>query len=280
MVALQAALNVGITFYDTAPAYGEGNSERLIGEAFKNDRDKVVIATKVGYQNWNKPPDFRPDAIKHSIEGSLKRLQSDHIDLLQLHNACENMGQEYDEITKLLETFVSNGVIKAWGVSAKSPADGIWAIEKLHAQAIQLNINMLDMRAATSGLIDLAIKKGIGLIARTPLCFGFLAGSLSSNTNFSLGDHRNNWSHKQKDVWLKGADMMLELADPERKSPAAETALKFCLSVPGVSCTIPGILSKNEAMANAKAADAEPLQQKRYQRILEINAESNFFVSE
>ena len=276
--ALAHAAEHGITFFDTSPAYGEGHSEILIGKALKNTRADVVIATKAGYQNWTDPPDFSSEGIRRSVAGSLARLQTDYIDLLQLHNAPLDLLCDDLSIVTTLETLIAEGSIRAWGLSVKTPADGVTAIEHLKPGAIQANINMLDMRVASSGLVDAAIREGTGLIARTPLCFGFLTGMLRPDSVFSPGDHRNSWSRAQIARWLEGAEKMRKIADPECNLHPSQTALRFSLSVPGVACTIPGIMTVEEAAENSQAADFPPLNPDIYTKILDINASIDFFV--
>src|SRR6185295_5584920 len=116
LVALRRALDRGITFFDTSSAYGEGHSEALIGEAFAARRDKVVIATKAGYDSWDKPPDFSPGAVVASAERSLARLRSDYVDLLQLHNPPAQALRE-GGVREALTRLQSSGKIRAWGVS-------------------------------------------------------------------------------------------------------------------------------------------------------------------
>ena len=119
LAALGRALDSGITFFDTSAAYGDGHSEALIGRAFGGCRDKVVIATKAGYESWDRPPDFSADAVVASTEKSLARLRSDYVDLLQLHNpTSEVLGDE--RLREALARLKAAGKIRAWGVSAKS----------------------------------------------------------------------------------------------------------------------------------------------------------------
>lgn len=276
--ALKHSAEQGITFYDTSPAYGEGHSEVLIGQALKHVRKDIVIATKAGYLNWSDPPDFSADGIRRSVAGSLERLQTNYIDLLQLHNAPIDLLCSDPTIVGTLEALVIEGTIRAWGLSVKSPAEGVAAIERFKPKVIQTNINMLDMRVASSGLLDAATQEGTGLIARTPLCFGFLAGTLKPDSVFPPGDHRNGWSRKQIARWLEGAEKMRDIADPERHSTASKTALRFCLSVPGVACSIPGIMTAEEATVNAVVGDSEPLDRLVYDKILEVNSSTDFVV--
>ena len=274
--ALAHAFERGITLFDTSPAYGDGRSERLIGEAFRGRRDKVVIATKAGFRSWSAAADYSPAAIRASAEGSLARLGTDYIDLLQLHNAPAELLRAEPAIGAALGDLKRAGKIRAWGVSAKSPDDGAAAIRACGAAAVQANLNMLDVRAATGGLVDAALAAKAGLIARTPLCFGFLGDSVAPG--FAPGDHRAAWPPRQIARWREGAELMFTQAVPARAAERANIALRFCLSVPAVACVIPGILTPEEADRNAAAGDLAPLPPAQYEAVLALNRAHEFFV--
>jgi aryl-alcohol dehydrogenase-like predicted oxidoreductase len=278
LAALERALACGITFYDTSSAYGDGHSEVLIGRAFARRRQHVVIATKAGYSSWNRAPDFSPSAVIASAEASLRRLQSDYIDLLQLHNppvpalASPELRQAFDRLK-------TAGKIRAWGVSAKSPAEAIDAVSSFGAAVVQANFNMMDVRVVSGGLLDLVSKSGCGFVARTPLCFGFLSGMIDRQTSFSPGDHRLGWSRVQLDNWIDGAIELLAAVGATAGAEGARAALRFCLSFDAVSTVIPGILSPSEAEQNAAASARGPLSACAVSEVMAINARRQFFVS-
>jgi aryl-alcohol dehydrogenase-like predicted oxidoreductase len=275
--ALTRAFESGITFFDTSPAYGDGRSERLIGEVFRGRRARVVIATKAGYRSWADAPDYSPGAIRASLESSLSRLGTDYVDLLQLHNAPAALLRARPEIIDALADLRKLGMIRAWGLSAKSPGDGVAFIREFGAGAVQANLNMLDVRAVTGGLADAAVAAEAGLIARTPLCFGFLGGNVTAATLFAPGDHRGAWSERQRALWREGAEMVFTKAAPARGEDRARMALRFCLSVPAVATVIPGILTPEEAAFNAAAGDLPTLAPEQYEAVLALNREQAFF---
>src|SRR5258708_939141 len=213
LAALRGALDAGITFFDTSSAYGNGHSEELIGQAFKPDRSKVIVATKAGYEAWDRPPDFSAAAITASTEASLRRLGGDYIDLLQLHNAPTAVLQAAD-VREALAKLVASGKIRAWGASAKSPAEGIDALRQADVAVVQANFNMMDVRAASGGLLDEVARRQAGFIGRTPLCFGFLAGTIRRDTVFPAGDHRLGWSRAHFDNWIHAPTDLLPPASP------------------------------------------------------------------
>jgi aryl-alcohol dehydrogenase-like predicted oxidoreductase len=278
LAALGRALDLGITFYDTSSAYGDGRSEELLGRAFASRRSEVVIATKAGYESWDRPPDFSPAAVASSADRSLKRLQSDYIDLFQLHNPPPEALRE-GALPAEMSRLQKAGKIRAWGVSAKSPVEALMALNDCGAGVLQANFNMMDVRAETSGLFAEAVRQGAGFIARTPLCFGFLSGMIRRDTIFPAGDHRLGWARAQIDNWIDGASDLLRAVEASPGAEGARSALRFCLSFAAVSSVIPGILTPAEAEANAAASDLGPLPAVLVDKILAINRQRQFFVA-
>ncbi|MBN9089598.1 MAG: aldo/keto reductase [Reyranella sp.] len=278
LAALARALDCGITFFDTSAAYGNGHSETLIGQAFAGRRDKVMIATKAGYDSWDRPPDFSADAVAASVKKSLRRLCSDYIDLLQLHNPPAEALRD-ERLRGALARLQADGKIRAWGVSAKSPAEAIEALAEFGAPVIQANFNMMDVRALESGLLAEAERRGAGFIGRTPLCFGFLSGTIARGTVFPPGDHRLGWLQAQLDNWIEGAGDLLQAVGAAPGTAGAQAALRFCLAFPAVSTVIPGILKPEEADQNAAASTAGPLSAAAVDAVLAINRRRQFFVA-
>jgi aryl-alcohol dehydrogenase-like predicted oxidoreductase len=275
--ALGRALDLGITFFDTSSVYGYGRSETLIGQAFKQFRDRVVIATKAGFTRWNEKPDFSPEAIVRSCEQSLARLQTDHVNLLQLHNPDLETVRR-DEVIGVLERLVRQGKARAWGLSMRSPSEARAALAEAKPVVLQVNLNMMDVRAITSGLLDAAREAGTGIIARTPLCFGFLSGAIGPDTVFPLGDHRRGWPSAQIETWRAGAERMLAAVPHPAGSTATQAALRFCLSFSAVATVIPGMLTPREVDENVTASELGALPQPAIEAVLAINREHSFFV--
>lgn len=278
LAALKRAQECGITFFDTSAVYGNGHSESLIGEAFKSVRDKVVLATKAGYESWDQPPDFSANAIVASAERSLKRLRSDFVDVLFLHNAPLE-ALEAPDMREALARLVSSGKVRAWGLSAKGPGDALEALQAVDVPVLQANFNMMDVRAVTSGLFDEIKKRDAGFVARTPLCFGFLSGTITRDAKFPPGDHRLGWSAAQLGAWIDGARDLLAAVAAVPGDAGAQAALRFCLAFPEVSSTIPGILSAAEAEKNAAVSALGPLGADAVAAVLEINRQRQFFVA-
>mgnify|MGYP003332704037 FL=1 len=277
LAALGRALDLGINFYDTSSAYGDGHSEELLGQAFASRRSDVLIATKAGYESWDRPPDFSPAAVSASVDRSLRRLKSDYIDLLQLHNPPPEALRE-GTLPAAMSRLQKAGKIRAWGVSAKSPAEALMVLNDCRADVIQANFNMMDVRAEASGLFAELVRRRAGFIARTPLCFGFLSGMIRRDTVFPAGDHRLGWSRAQIENWIDGASDLLQAVEASPGAEGARSALRFCLSFAAVSSVIPGILTPAEAEANAAAGDLGPLPAAVVDKVLAINRQRQFFV--
>jgi aryl-alcohol dehydrogenase-like predicted oxidoreductase len=277
LVALARAFDCGITFFDTSAAYGSGHSEELIGKALVGVRDKVVLATKAGYEAWDRPPDFSAAAIVASTERSLGRLRTGHVDLLLLHNAPLDVLLASD-VRVALERLVASGKIRAWGVSSKGPGDALEALRAADVPVVQANFNMMDVRAVSEGLFEEVDRRHAGFIARTPLCFGFLSGTITRETKFPPGDHRLGWSGTQLGNWIDGAKDLLDAVSASPGAAGVQAALRFCLAFPQISSTIPGILTPAEADQNAAASGLGPLPHEAVAAVLEINRNRRFFV--
>jgi aryl-alcohol dehydrogenase-like predicted oxidoreductase len=271
--ALETAFEKGITFYDTSDLYGRGHSEKLIGEVFHARRDKVIIATKVGFTKPDAPHDLTPDHMRASLEASLQRLDTDYVDLYQLHSPPIEMITK--DVVDTLEAFKKEGKIRAFGLSVKNPEDGMVAAKTFGFTALQANFNMIDQRIIANGLLTFAEENNVGIIARTPFNFGFLTGA-AKNLTFDPTDHRSKWPKEQLERWANAPDLFTFINQGKKRTPA-QLALQFCLSFPAISAVIPGIMHPNEAEENAMASDLESLTQEEIAMIEKVGSENVFF---
>ena len=276
--ALRTAFELGCNFFDTSNVYGDGHSETLIGEVFADDRDDVFIATKAGLIEYDAPLDFTADGLRRSLEGSLERLAMDRVDLLQLHNP-DPADPALDAAFAALEGFRAEGMIGHFGASLRAPEDGIKLIERYAVSAVQTNLNLLDQRALDSGLLDRAKEQVVGVIIRTPLCFGFLSGEIDAEMTFPPGDHRNRWPRQQIREWVRGSRLFAESVAGDGGQTPVQAALRFCLSHAGVTAVIPGIMSEAEARENCAAGDLGPLSAEEFERARALYAGDSFFVA-
>ena len=275
LAALKTAQEQGITFFDTSNVYGDGHSEELIGDAFSSCRESVVIATKVGMRDFSSPTDFDPAFMRTSLEQSLSRLKTDYVDVLQLHNPTLEELHARPEIISCLQEMRSEGVVRAFGFSLKRPEDGVVAINEFDVDVLQVNVNMLDLRAQECGLLDLVVEKNRAIIARTPLNFGFLTGAVDETTSFSETDHRSAWPRSQIERWSGVARQLRERVSAYQTQSPSCVALRYCLAFEGVASVIPGMLTPEEVVSNAAASDAHALSEQDLALVAEINAEYN-----
>lgn len=252
--ALHAALDAGVTLYDTSDLYGMGHSEKLIGRTFRGMRERVVIATKGGMVNSAGDQDFSPAYLRAALEKSLSRLNSDYVDLYQLHSPPLEVLEQDDRLPRFFETLVQEGKVRAVGISARSPEDALVAVERLGICCVQVNLNLLDWRAIDCGLLRRCQEQGVAIIGRTPLCFGFLTGRYSVEDVNDPNDHRARWPRERLERWITAAGHFGEVIGSGGEQTAGQKALRFCLSFDGVAAVIPGMLTPAQVSENVQAS--------------------------
>ena len=270
--AIETALELGVNFIDTSDAYGAGYSETLLGRALKGRRDKVLIATKGG--NVMVGPNrgkriFTPDYIDGVLHESLKRLQSDYIDLYQLHNPSVDV-IERGEVWDVLERRKKEGKIRHYGVSINTMEEGVAAVKDGRSETIQVEYNLLAQEPAEA-FFPLAQTANIGIIARIPLKRGILTGKLTA------ADEQRFTGEDVRARSFKGEAFRKELAKAEQLrflvhgpvQTLTQAAIAFCVAHPAVSVTIPGARNAAQMRENAAGADAT-LPPEDLQRIAEL----------
>lgn len=277
LAAIEAALKLGITFFDTADLYGAGQSESLIGEALKDRRDHAVIATKTGCLEHDGLQDFSPRHVKRGVEASLRRLRTRHLDLLLLHSPPPDVFDRERGLLTALVQLKEQGLTKAIGVSCKSPAHARGFLQIRELDALEMNLNLIDHRAIDLGVLDECMERRVGVIARTPFAFGFLTGRYVPGVEFPAHDHRSMWPQEQLDTWARAPAVFAPLNSGKDRS-LADLALLFCLSHPAVTSVIPGMLTADEAQANARAGQMSPLSEEETLKIRTLYSENEFFV--
>jgi aryl-alcohol dehydrogenase-like predicted oxidoreductase len=288
---LQEALDSGITFYDTADSYGQGKSEELIGRAFKGRRDQLVLATKTGYRLSSaagmaarlkpvlrpllrslKPlrrvaasarssqmsQDFSPSHVNEAIESSLRRLQTDYVDLYQLHSPPTAALRDGEAFT-VLEALRSAGKIRYYGVSCLTVEDAALALAHPGVSAVQVTINLLEPQAIDT-LLPMARERGTAVIARQPLAGGLLAQSESEILAQAAAVDRDQLRQE-----LRAAAAFGFLASGSRS--LAQAAIQFVLGQDGVSVVLPGISSVSHLREAVGALTAPPLSTQELARI-------------
>lgn len=239
----------------------------------------MIIATKGGtlpHTTFEMPQDFSSHHLRKALEGSLRRLKTDYIDVYLLHSPKIEDIHTNDNLLRTLETFQSEGKIRSYGVSARTPGDAMKAIDEFRFGIVEVNFNMIDQRALDLGLFDRAKAENLGIIVRTPLTFGYLTGKLHGDEQFQGTDHRANWPKDQLKRWAQAPQLFSFLYEGKNRTPA-QAALRFCLDFDAVSTVIPGMIKIQEVLENEKAANMPPLTDEEMSCILNIYRNHDFY---
>jgi aryl-alcohol dehydrogenase-like predicted oxidoreductase len=275
IAALNHAIDLGVNFIDTALAYGEGRSERLVGEVVHRRPETIHVATKVPPKNgtWPAPDDarvedvFPGDHVLRCARRSLANLGLDTITLLQLHvwnDAWADQGDWRDAVEELR----SAGVVRFFGVSINDhePANSLRLIESGAADTVQVIYNVFD-QSPEDELFRACREHDIGVIARVPLDEGGLTGTLQPDSKFAEDDHRSHYfrGDRPREVHERVARIASDLGIAETE--VAETALRYVLSEPTVSTVIPGMRSKRNVERNVAISDGRGLDERRREKL-------------
>ena len=288
---LHEAFDLGVTLYDAADTYGNGRSEEQLAKAFGAKRHEVVYSTKFGYDWYTYggerkgqseiPQDFSPEFVRFALEHSLRRLQTDVIDIYSIHNArLEQI--ESGELFALLEDFKREGKIRMYGV-ALGPAIG-WLVEGCEAARrrncanVQMIFNMLEQFPGDE-MIRAADESGAqtGYQIRVPHSSGMLEGKYTTETTFPPGDHR---SHRPRSWLVNGVKKIETLRFLERdQRTLGQAAIQWLLAEPRVMTVLPNIYDREQLVEFAKAPDTAGLTGDEMAKIAEL-AKTNFGVEE
>jgi aryl-alcohol dehydrogenase-like predicted oxidoreductase len=273
---LHAAADAGVTLIDTADVYGDGRSERIIGR-FLRERsgERFFVATKMGRRAPLDMAQYTPQAFRAWVDRSRENLGLERLDLIQLH--CLPTPIYYlPEAFAALDDLVAAGAIASYGVSVEKVEEGLKAIEFPGVASVQIIFNMLRQRPAERFLAE-AKARDVGVLARVPLASGLLTGKMSRQTAFESSDHRAYNRHGEAfDVGetFAGVDYDAGLAFVEEirdlvpgGATMAQLALRWILTFDGITSTIPGAKSPEQARANAAAADLDALPPATLERI-------------
>jgi len=255
--ALNKAIDLGVNFIDTALAYGNGHSEEIIGKVIKKRSETIYIGTKIPPLSWPPPSDshakdaFPKEKILESVEKSLKNLDRDYIDLIQLHSWRENWTSDTDWYETLLK-LKKEGKVRYIGISVHDNMEdeALGVIETGRIDTIQVVYNVLS-QAPQKNLFPKAIKHNIGIIARVPLAYGALTGKFTEQTTFAENDFRiRKYTGKGLDEILNIVDQYKKIVGSSERKKLISAALHFTLDHNAVSITIPGIRSAKQAEEN------------------------------
>lgn len=280
LAALQRALDLGVNFFDTADVYGDGHSERLLAQLKRERKDvEFHIATKAGRRLDPHTADgYNRANLTAFIERSLKNLDTETLDLVQLH--CPPTDVYYrPEVFGVLDDLRKQGKIQHYGVSVEKVEEALKAIEFPGVQSVQIIFNIFRQRPAELFFQE-AERRKVGILARVPLASGMLTGKMTRASTFAPDDHRSynrrgesfdrgeTFSGVDYETGLKAVDELRPLV-PDGAS-MAQLALRWILMFPAVSCAIPGAKTPQQVEENVRSIDLSPLSEKTMGRITEI----------
>lgn len=265
--ALRRAIELGVDFIDTAYGYGDGHSERLVGEAVRISRETVRVASKIPPKNltWPAPAGvpadeaFPTDWIVTCTERSLRNLGLETIDVQQFHVWSDEWVGQGDWLEGV-ERLKRDGKIRFFGVSINDhqPENAIRLVESGVVDTVQVIYNLFD-QSPEDALFPAVSEANVGVIVRVPFDEGALTGAVRPETTFPDGDFRRSYfaGERKREVWERAEALAADLGVPAEE--LAEPALRFCLSHPAVSTVIPGMRSTRNVERNVRAAAAGPL---------------------
>lgn len=289
---LREAFDLGITFYDAADTYGNGRSEEQLAKAFADRRERVVYATKFGYDIYTQsgtarrgqfelPQDFSPTFVRRALEESLRRLKTDYVDIYQMHNA--RMAQiDDDALWALLEDFKREGKVRMYGV-ALGPAigwlyEGVDAVVKRNCATLQIIWNILEQFPGNEQIrAAYDVQADTGFMIRVPHSSGMLEGHYTTETVFAENDHRR---HRPRSWLLNGVKKVEQLRFLERPDRTlGQAAIQWLLAEPRVMTVLPNIYDREQLREFAAAPQTPALTDDELLRIDELYL-NNFDIEE
>jgi aryl-alcohol dehydrogenase-like predicted oxidoreductase len=272
LAVLEASVEEGVTFFDTADVYGDGRSEQLIGRFLADHPDAgVTVATKMGRRVEQVPENYVLENFRTWTERSRRNLGVDSLDLVQLHCPPTSVYTD-DELYDSLDTLVTDGAIAAYGVSVERVEEALAAIARPHVATVQIIANAFRLKPLDE-VFPAAQQAGVGIIVRVPLASGLLSGKYDAGTTFSQDDHRSynrdgsafdvgeTFSGVNYETGLAAAKEFGELVAaeaPDGTSPA-QAAIAWLWQHEAVSSVIPGARNVDQARSNAAAGRVPPL---------------------
>jgi aryl-alcohol dehydrogenase-like predicted oxidoreductase len=274
--ALNEAFELGVNFFDTAANYGAGHSEVLLGRAFKGKRDKVVIATKFGHiVNEEKKtvygaPELINQNVRADVENSLRRLQTDHIDIYQLHQGRYDLNLAL-ELQIILEELVAAGKIRWYGWSTDVPENArvfAGSDNSAHCTSIQFSLNALFDNAE---MREVCAEFGLAGINKDPLHKGFLTGKFNADTKFPANDNRSDWDFSKPELQnkLKAVEAIREILTSHRRT-VPQGALAYIWTLDERMVPIPGFRNLRQVREKAGALEFGPLTDAQVKEIQDI----------
>ncbi len=260
------AVELGVTVFDTAEAYGWGRSEEILGQAIGNRAD-VLIASKVSREKETNERSFAAARVLEQVEGSLRRLRRETIDIYQLHSPDLETLQR-DDWAEAMQTLKSQGKIRFAGVSINDVASGRWLIENGLAEVLQVDYSLLSP-AVGNEIFPLAEAHGVGILVRMPMARGVLTGKFSDKSDTE--GHRAKLLGDKLDDMIERAQPFLRMAE-EQSTPPGQFALRYAITPRGVSAAIPGARTVEQLAQNVSASTGKDIPNPLLSRIQAIQA--------
>ena len=279
IAALHRAVDLGVNFIDTADVYGDGRSERLLAQLRRERSEEIIVASKAGRRlDPHVASGYNRQNLTAFVERSLKNLDTEAIDLLQLH--CPPTEVYYwPETFGILDDLVADGKLRYYGVSVEKVEEALKAIEYPGVQSVQIVFNIFRQRPADL-FFNEAKSRQVGILARVPLSSGMLTGKMSKDSAFESDDHRQFNRHGEsfdRGETFSGVDYDLSLQAVEELRVVvpegvtmAQFALRWILMFDAVTCVIPGAKRPSQAEDNALAADLAPFDEQTMAKVSEI----------
>ncbi len=286
---LTNAFDLGINFFDTADTYGTGYGEEILAKALKQQRHEMVIGTKFGYDFYanvdreghqERPQNFTPEFIRYACEQSLRRLDTDYIDLYQLHNPRMDTIED-DEVFDTLDELVKEGKLRYYGVALGPDIgwfeEGEASMKERNILAMQIIYSILEQDPARR-FFPVAEAERTGLITRVPHASGMLDGTYTKDTVFEASDHR---SHRRQEWLNKSLEKIahLDFLTDGLSSTIGQIAIQFALSGSNVASVLPNITNQAQLREFVAASETEPVPGEFLDRVQELYDE-NFYVEE
>jgi len=274
---LEAAVDAGITFFDTADVYGDGRSEQFSG-VLHGRHPEVFIATKMGRRVEQLTENYTAENFAAWNDRSRANLGVETLDLVQLHCPPDGV-YDSDEVFEALDRMVDAGRINAYGVSVETCDQALKAIARPHVATVQIILNCFRLKPLEE-VLPAAAQAGVGIIARVPLASGMLSGRYDRSTVFAADDHRNYNRHGEAfdvgetfsgvpfETGLQAVEELKQLVDPG--VTLAQFALRWVIDQAGVSTVIPGARNPEQVRGNAAAAALAPLRPEQLEAVCDI----------
>jgi aryl-alcohol dehydrogenase-like predicted oxidoreductase len=279
LATLHRAIDLGVNFFDTADVYGDGHSEQLIAEVRKARSEQIIVATKAGRRLVpHNASGYNRQNLTSFVERSLRNLQMETLDLLQLHSPPSEV-YTMPEVFGILDDLVQQGKVRFYGVSVERVDEALKAITYPNVQSVQIIFNMFRLKPSEQ-FFKAAREQQIGILARVPLASGMLTGKFTSSTQFDPNDHRNFNRHGEafdQGETFSGVDYETGLKAVEELrtlvpdgATMAQFALRWILMFPEVSSTIAGAKNQQQIKDNVQAASLQPLSDETMRRVREV----------